>query len=387
VTRYWHPERLLETAGASQDELGERFDALMTQAAERVLTGADVVSLSGGIDSPTVASYAAPVHLERFGRPLPALSVVYPDLPAVDERPYIEEVAAMLGMPLTTYTESFRVFDGIDDYVPLLNGPMPRYFLAESAEHYRKAGSLGYRSTLTGELVEWIAARKDFFPAHLLLHGRWRALGRHLSAQRARGVQWRWLARQLATGFQTPTIQRWRTLHGPADVPVPPWIDERRFRVVGARHVVPARRRWLDLQVALFRGAGVAEEAQDTLEDVSGVRNRALFGDIDLCEFFVSLPAEVKFPETRRKAFIVRRVRGKVPDSILDRKDKTFFNDAVFRRVDYDTMKRYLIAPPVRLRGIDYEALAGRLEGGDMAINEYEYAKNLTAIHVFLSLW
>lgn len=385
--RYWRPEELLETAEGDDDELGERFDAAMTQAASRVLTGSDAVSLSGGIDSPTVAAFAAPLHRERFGRALPALSVVYPDLPSVDERPYIEEVAAMLGLSLETYEETAREFDGIEEVVRIMSEPVPRYFVAEAAEHYRRARALGYRSLLTGELVEWVASRKDFFPSHLLLHGRWGALRRHLAAQRARGVRWRWLIRELAASFEAPVIQRWRALHGRARVPVPPWIDEGRFRRVAARHVVPARRRWLDLQVALFRGVGIPEQAQDAVQDWCGVRVRPLFGDVDVCEFFVSLPAERKFPETRRKGFIVRRMRGRVPDSILDRERKTVFNDAVLRRADYDAMKRFLVAPEIRLRGIDYETLADRLEAGAMDIVELEYTKNLAAIHAFLSRW
>lgn len=386
-TRYWRPEDLLETARGSDDELGERFDALMAQAASRALTGADVVSLSGGIDSPTVAAFAAPIHLERYGRPLPALSVVYPDLPSVDESRYIEEVAEKLGLPLHTYQETARGLDGIEEVAAALSDPVPRYFAAEAMEHYRRARALGYRSILTGELAEWVVSRKDFFVAHLLIHGRWGALRRHLRAQRARGVRWRWLVRQMALAFESPMLQRWRALHGRAAVPTPPWLDERRLRAVAARHVVRGRDRWRELQVALPRGVGLAEEAQDVVQDLCGVRVRPVFGDVDVCEFFIGLPAERKFPETRRKGFVVRRMRGRVPDSVLDRERPTVFNDAVLRRADYGTMKRFLVDPPVRLRGVDYELLAERLEAGDMDIVELEYAKNLAAVHAFLARW
>ncbi|GIV00056.1 MAG: asparagine synthetase B [Actinomycetota bacterium] len=385
--RYWRPERLLETIRGSDAELGERFDALMRQAASRALTGADVISLSGGIDSPTVAAFAAPIHLERFGRPLPALSVVYPDLPSVDETRYIEEVAAALGLPLHTYEESARALDGVEEVARALSGPVPRYFAAEAMEHYRRARALGFRSTLTGELAEWIVSRKDHFVPHLLLHGRWGALRRHLREQRARGVRWRWLLRQLALALEVPAVQRWRALHGRAAVPTPPWLDDRRLRAVAARHAVRARDRWRELQVALPRGVGLAEEAQDVVQDLCGVRTRPVFGDVDVCEFFIGLPAERKFPETRRKGFVVRRMRGRVPDSVLDRERATVFNDAVVRRADYDAMKRYLVEPPVRLRGVDYDVLAERLEAGNMDIVELEYAKNLAAVHAFLARW
>ncbi len=57
--RYWHPERMLETARLTPDEIQERFDELMIQAATRMVAGDDVVLLSGGVDSPAVAAYAA----------------------------------------------------------------------------------------------------------------------------------------------------------------------------------------------------------------------------------------------------------------------------------------------------------------------------------------
>ncbi len=79
--RYWHPERLLETARYTADELQDRFDEVFGAATARMLTGADAVSLSGGIDSPAIAAYAAPAFERRFGTPMPALTAVYPDHP------------------------------------------------------------------------------------------------------------------------------------------------------------------------------------------------------------------------------------------------------------------------------------------------------------------
>src|SRR5438270_50119 len=105
VTRYWQPERLLETGRFSASELTDRFALHMTRAAGRMLTGNDVVSLSGGIDSPAVAAFASTEHHRLFHRPLAGLTAVYPDQPAVDEQRYVEQVAAYLQMPLETYQQ------------------------------------------------------------------------------------------------------------------------------------------------------------------------------------------------------------------------------------------------------------------------------------------
>ena len=86
---YWHPERLLESAHPNRSELKERFTRLMEQAVSRSLSRPAAISLSGGIDSPAVAAFAAPIHRRRFGGPLQAISVVYPRQPSVDESRYV----------------------------------------------------------------------------------------------------------------------------------------------------------------------------------------------------------------------------------------------------------------------------------------------------------
>src|SRR5256885_1454138 len=77
-----------------------RFKELMSQAVARTLSGRDVVSLSGGIDSPAVASYAAPIHLQMSGHPIGALSAFFPAYPDVDESRYIKVVCKHLEIPL-----------------------------------------------------------------------------------------------------------------------------------------------------------------------------------------------------------------------------------------------------------------------------------------------
>src|SRR5207244_11004652 len=94
--RYWNPEGILETARFSPDEIGQRFSHVFEQAVARGLRGQDVISLSGGIDSPAVAAYAAPLYQKLMGRQISALSHVFPQHPKVDERRYIEVISKYL---------------------------------------------------------------------------------------------------------------------------------------------------------------------------------------------------------------------------------------------------------------------------------------------------
>jgi hypothetical protein len=114
---------------------------------------------------------------------------------------------------------------------------------------------------------------------------------------------------------------------------------------------------------------------------------RRPFADIDLWEFFLSLPAEIKYPDLRSKTLVRRLLRGRIPDRILDRRDKTLFNDHVMSQVDYPVLRQFLLEPEHRVRGVDYERLAERLEREDFNLVDWRWAYDLVRVHAFLHRW
>ena len=114
---------------------------------------------------------------------------------------------------------------------------------------------------------------------------------------------------------------------------------------------------------------------------------RRPFTDIDLWEFFLSIPAEIKYPDHRSKTLLRRLLRGKVPDEIVDRRDKTYFDDHVMSQIDYTVLKQFLCKPDYRVRGVNYERLALRLETQNLTLIEWMWANDLVRIHAFLSQW
>jgi asparagine synthase (glutamine-hydrolysing) len=382
--RYWDPGALLETARYDDDELHERFDALMAQAAARVVTGRDAVSLSGGIDSPAVAAYAAPVH-SALGSPLQAVSVVYPRHPSVDERRYTELVAHRLGLPLHVYEQTASPLADLDAWMALADGPVPTIALALYAQHYRTIRSLGPTTVLSGELAEFVFDVPAYLLVHLLSHRRWAGLGRHLRARRASGTSSLALARQLAAVLVPLriTARRWSDAPGM----VPSWVDRRRANAAAVASLVPASKRWSKVQLSAFDGPGLTAEADEVCQNVCGVRARRPFADVDLWELFLSLPAETKYPTPERKALVRRLLRGRVPDEILDRRDKTLFDAAVQDAIDYPTIERWLAMSSYRLPGVDYDALFTKLDRRELALSELLWVKDLASVHAFLSQW
>jgi asparagine synthase (glutamine-hydrolysing) len=382
---YWVPASLLETARPSALELRSRFDELMTQAVARCLTGSDVISLSGGIDSPAVAAFAGPEHLRKTGRPLPAVSQVYPDFPNVDERRYVDLVAQDLDLSLTTYQQQTNPLKGLRQWVEIADGPIPRVGVSLYEEHYRHVRDLGYQTILTGELAEFVFDTRNYLVTHLLLHWRLEALLKYLRSRRARGAPLKSIARQLASTFvPTPiTAARLRRDRTAA----PDWVDLRKANEAAARSLVPGRQRWSKLQLGAFIGPGVSMEADDVCQELCGVRTRRPWADVDLWEFFLSLPAEIKFPDAQSKGLMRQLLRGKVPDPILDRRDKTYFDDSIASRIDYPGLSQWLTDTEFRMDGVDYVRLRDRLERRAFKLVDLAWAMDLAGVHAFLSQW
>jgi asparagine synthase (glutamine-hydrolysing) len=384
--RYWDPVSLLETARLSMEEIHLRFDELMTQAADRMVTGADAVSLSGGIDSPAVAAYAAPIHLERSGTPLQALTFVYPDHPSADERRYAELVADDLEIPFHPYVPRAQPLARLDEWMALTDGPFGPGSMSVYEEHYRQARALGARTVLLGELAEVVIEQSQFVLLHLLASRRFEPLRARLQAQRARGVSRATLGRELLVPFVPSRLTAYRARRRPLFLPT--WVDVRRANEARLRNVVPAGERWRAAQFAFIDVPSLGAEAEAICQQVCQVRARRPWVDVDLWQFFLSLPAEVRFPPAKVNKSLVRHLlRGRVPDAILDRWDKTAFNEATMAGVDYPVLERWLLDPPHRLRGVDYEQLADRLRARCLDDGDYAWARSLASVHAFLATW
>ena len=391
LEKYWLPRELLETGRYTSDEARERFLVLMRQAVERSITGNDVLFLSGGLDSPIVAAYGAPEHLRRSGRPLGALAVVFPDLPDVDEKPYIELVARRHGLPLHMYSTTARALDDVELWSHRLGTPVPTLSIPEVWEAYRASRDLGYRNVLTGEFAEMTYGKFPHQLAHLFWQGRFRAMYDVMRATHETGTPWRHLVRNAVTAvLPGRAINWWLALRGQNAMHlVPPWLDRSRYdpRMSRFDFMVPARDRWRALQLYGTAGSTLTMEADATTAAMAGVTIRRPFADVDLWEFFLSLRAEVKFPVLNWKALARSALRGVIPDEILDRKGKTFFDDHVMRQIDYPTLERLLVKPRYRLNGINYERLAERIARREMTFPEWIRARELARIHAFLSAW
>jgi asparagine synthase (glutamine-hydrolysing) len=389
---YWRPTKVFETARLGPGEVGEAFSDVFRKVMRRSLTGEDVVAMSGGIDSPAIAAYAAPLHHELTGRPLAALSHVYPDHPKVDESKYIKLIADFLKMELHTCTPSAGPWEDVAHWCAIFDGPIHTLSLPEVTEFYKTARQLGFRNVYTGDVAEVVFDRSEHILPYLLTHGRFSALATLLWTMRKQGATWRSLGQSLATTFIPGRFANWYLHARGLDYPqrIPNWVDANKVNETSFRtdFLRPAHNRWANLQLGPFmEGAAQTLEADDVCGLLCGIYIRRPFADIDVSEFFLSLPAEVKFPDKKPKTLMRKILRGKLPDQILDRRDKTVFNDYTLSRIDYATAKKFLTNPTFQMPGVNYKALAERIESRTFNIVDHGWANDLVRIHAFLSLW
>jgi asparagine synthetase B (glutamine-hydrolysing) len=384
--RYWHPESLLETGRLTRDELGEAFEERFRQAVDRTLTGQDMVSLSGGIDSTAIAAFAAPLSRERFGRAPAALSAVFPDQPAVDETAYIALMAERFEMPLHTYERQLSPLDKLGQWTALFDGLVPILVTPDAEVNFETAREAGYRNILYGFAAELVFDMRGGLLAHLLAHGRLGSLAQHVRMRLAKGSPPLGVARQLVSAIVPGAAYRTYLNFRPPrrGARVPAWIDARKVNRRPIRESVAPAARWRHEQLG-FQGPGLSVEAHEILQEWFGVRSRHPWVDIDLWELFLSLPAEQKFPDVRSKGLVRSLLRGHVPDEILDRKKKTVFNDSFTARIDYPELRRWLIDPAWRVPGVDYDTLREALDARTLRVFDYIWAKDLASVHAFLS--
>jgi hypothetical protein len=226
---------------------------------------------------------------------------------------------------------------------------------------------------------------------HLAIHGRIKPLARMVRTHRRRGIGWGLILRQTLSPFIPGRVAvAYSGLRGlDRGDRIPDWLDasEVNRRPYREDLLVPGRRRWLDQQLLAFPGPGITIEADEVCQSINDVVVRRPFADVDLWEFFLALPAELKFPDASSKTLVRRSLRGHVPDEILDRRDKTAFNDHMVASADFAALERLLVRPRHRLAGVNYARLAERIERRDFTVYDHFWARDLAAVHAFLEEW
>lgn len=331
----------LADAGTAPRLTAREYDARRRAYEERLLEllsegvrsaigarGATWVSLSGGLDSSTIACLAA----RERGAAIGAFSLVVPDRPEANEEEWMREVIAHCGIP----------WHPLDIGTALPFSELPDGFLGEpsaavvGAAVRRKRNALlarhGVTTVLTGDGGDVILGTfPGPVPAHLAdplfagdLVGTMRGVREWSRAADDRRSPSYWIAR----GVLMPALAHLRGQQVKSDVPLPPppWLDEgyarrmglaeRDRRRIATRCGTPgAQQTWDTVWIGALSMAARAA----TLEE-HDVRTPLLYRP--LVEFMQTVPWELKLRPRCDRYLQRRALKGILPERVRRRAGK-----------------------------------------------------------------
>lgn len=335
IRRHWHPEVFRENlAERSAEERTERFaETLRAAVVARLRSSTPVaVSMSGGLDSTSVAAFAA----RELAAPLTTISWVFDQLTSCDERAYMDPVVERWGLDAVRFAG--------DDFPPSLDAsgpgagsPFANPYRRLKERAYREATGRGHRVLLTGT-----------FGDHLYTGG-YARLTEHLSRRRfsalAGGAWGAWKAR----GLKDPTIRhlvrhlaRTAGLDGALDrlrgtaAPggPPPWLTgwaASRFPECDASQWTPPGARPRQALALLGPLSALSARAELVSAQGAGVDLRHPYRDRRLVELALALPAEDLYDGRRWKPILRRATAGLLPDAVRGRRHPTSLKPLLLR--------------------------------------------------------
>ena len=329
---YWRPGprpllRLRDDAAYA----GAFRDLLLPIAGEYTPAGEVGVTLSGGLDSTTVAAAireAAPATV------CTAFSWIAPELPAADESAAIAAVCRRLGCRSVTIAgDQHWPLRGDPGIRPEPATPLANSYAGLWEATFRSVREHGVSVLFSGLSGDTLFGGEVFSYPDLVLTGRWLRLASEIRDQ-ARHSELtalqlvRWMALAPIANAYLPARERRRS-------PSVPWLGERLRREAPAepprlsRRLLPGRRerlRQLRDPLLPFVAAQVTRQAA-----AYGIDFRHPLLDHRLFDFAAALPTTQAFAAGKRKVILRHAMRGRLPDEVLDRRGKTY-PEAIFRR-------------------------------------------------------
>jgi asparagine synthase (glutamine-hydrolysing) len=367
------PQPLLKLRSDAEyiEAFRERFEAAVRC---RIRTPYPVgASLSGGLDSSSVVVQARALRGPQAA-PLSVFSAVFDEVPASDERPYMEAVLA--GGGLTSHFIRADLLSPLADLERMHwheDEPFyaPNLFIDWAL--YRAAQAAGVRVMLDGQDGDSTVSHGLGLFQDLARSGRWGRAWReaglvagHFGSTRSR-VLWRQAIRPLLPVGLVAAIRRLRRQpHGPLWRAAPIQLG------FAQRLGWPERiRPWLEADARPALGESVAHwrkisqpihtfylEVGDREAAAFGLEVRSPFYDRRLVEFCLSVPGELKLRDGWTRWIMRRAMHGLLPPQVEWRGGKSNLGHNfrhVLLRYERDRLARWIAAPGALAEYVDVD--------------------------------
>ena len=337
--RYWSPcfEPPLELP---TDELAEPLREGLERAVERRIgaSGATAVTMSGGLDSSSVAAVCAARAPDR----VLACSAVFPEHPEADESELIEELRRTLGVAGVVATvRPGGLLAGVLDHLAMWQVPPAGWGDPWSLALLHAARERGAETVLDGDGGDEVFAPRNYLLADLLRAGHpFEALALARRLPGGGGAGRREVARVLSSFGLAGALPAGP--HGVVTAPLtrrdaPPWLRRRTLRDLVetgdplAWKRLDGPRWWAHAAHGLayeIEAAGVFEH-QRRRAAMAGLDARHPMLDLDLVELGLRQPPRATLDPRFNRPLLRAAMAGLLPDSVRLRPGKAWFQSLI----------------------------------------------------------
>lgn len=337
VNRYWEPNPWDRNKYASLDECAEHFLDVFDAAVRARLNGAQTVgiSLSGGLDSTSIACSAARLipEMPDGGVTFKAFSSVFEQVQSADESAFIRDVQHKMGLDVHYMAaDQFWGWNALKNE-GVWSQPYPIPFMARHEALLNEAQNQGCSAMLTGEGGDELLYQGLPHLADLIRDRRIREF-RH-EFNHLMPVSKRMFLKSVVLWMMPAMVLRSYDKARPKEN-LNTWLNERKIgQAEGPAYPVrpPHDRRRGSLHADVVYTAVVNVSRSPFLVYLTeayrrhGIEARHPFFDLRVIDFLTRMPPEFKFRHGRSKYLLRYALRERLPESILQRREKTHFTD------------------------------------------------------------
>lgn len=340
---YWSLDLARDVALGGDAACAQAFREVFGEAVRSRLRSAVPLgaTLSGGLDSSSVVGTARRLA-GADARPRPVLSAIFPDIPACDERGYIDSVVARGGLvPLTMRGDHL---DPLGDAEAMPWDPDDTMHSPGLHLHwalYRAAREAGLRVLLIGTAGDTVVSHGGARVHELMRVGRWLTGAREaLGVARNHGLPLGGVARAVASPLVPRALRRaWRRIRHPKWLPGTPAISADLARLVGLTDRQREFDRWRanlvrDARTDHWRrlvspGLATIVESLAAGAGAVSIEIRDPFLDRRVVELCLSLPSSQKLQDGQTRVVQRRAMADVLPPDVRNRPGKAHFGPLV----------------------------------------------------------
>jgi asparagine synthase (glutamine-hydrolysing) len=342
MERYWDVDPSVRITYKSDDKYATHFLEIFQRAVTdrlRTPSGTIGITMSGGMDSTSIAAIAQQIINKQSDRPhLLACTYAFDQLKECDETYYSRAMADELGIDLTCIpAENFWYLDDDEAFTPSLETP----FMAEESITRHILGIFkGQEASvwLTGHGGDSLLAGSPLICADRLGRGEFRAIWEVTNYWRRLNLPFSRLLQAYREWFLRPMIPEKlrKSIRKTKEPKAPDWLDEsfaRRTHIAERLTTPRAPQRYPErARQANYNSSVYIDPIQmsinwtERLGAQFHLETRHPILDRRLVEFLLSIPPEQIFRGGLQKRILREAVRGILPEVVRTRPDKTEFS-------------------------------------------------------------